>query len=503
MVFRFVRLSRIMRIFRLVRFARRLYILAYGFTLAAMSVFWVTFLMGTVLYICAIILVRTLGHTSDADPDKEFFQDHFGTVLQAMFTLFQLSVQPNLMEYHHLLNKRPYFLVFLVFFIIFGSFGMIALLTGVISEAMFEKNILRCEEERTEREFMFETVEKACADIFDTTVTGEQGEAHKDELAKMLPKVAKVFEENGLPYTRHDLVCMMELMDTDASGSINRQEFCRGIMQIVEEVRPMLIMELHYDSITYFKSRIDKCDEGLKKMLRQQDALAADILEIAMLAADAPPTSKEKVEEKIGRISQGGLPNSSLVTSFGHSEMFSPRPGSDDMCNEISQESAAQDPAMSITMSAVVRGSMLESIASGSTNEATETQGTAGTGPIGSWLVESSQPMPMPSSASQTLDAELEAFVRDIHDEVEHLRSGCAGLERRMEELMNESLRKRALQQKEALAAQRSCSDAVEGVWRRVGECEFAVRQLCGSINGVAQQTGDLGRNLQALLGRR
>merc|ERR1719384_2660107 len=68
--------------------------------------------------------------------------------------------------------------------------------------------------------------------------------------------------------------------------------------------------------------------------------------------------------------------------------------------------------------------------------------------------------------AAVTLDAELEAFVRDIHDEVEHLRAGCAGLERRMEELTRESLRKRALQQKESLAAQRSCSDAVEAALR-------------------------------------
>lgn len=43
--------------------------------------------------------------------------------------------------------ERPIMLVFLVGFIIFGSFGMIALLTGVISETMFEKNALRQEEE--------------------------------------------------------------------------------------------------------------------------------------------------------------------------------------------------------------------------------------------------------------------------------------------------------------------------------------------------------------------
>merc|ERR1719204_2138398 len=66
-VFRMIRLLRILRIFRLIRFLKRLYILAYGFTLAAVAVFWVACLLTGALYFCAIILVRTLGHLPEEE----------------------------------------------------------------------------------------------------------------------------------------------------------------------------------------------------------------------------------------------------------------------------------------------------------------------------------------------------------------------------------------------------------------------------------------------------
>lgn len=45
------------------------------------------------------------------------------------------------------------------------------------------------------------------------------------------------------------------LADTDCSGTVDRAEFCRSMMQLAEEVRPILFMELHYDTMAYFKRR--------------------------------------------------------------------------------------------------------------------------------------------------------------------------------------------------------------------------------------------------------
>lgn len=58
LLFRIIRLLRILIIFRIVRFLKQLYLLAFGLAEAAQAVFWVTVLMTFVLYVCAIILVE-------------------------------------------------------------------------------------------------------------------------------------------------------------------------------------------------------------------------------------------------------------------------------------------------------------------------------------------------------------------------------------------------------------------------------------------------------------
>jgi len=271
-VFRVFRLLRILRIFRLIRFLKKLYILSYGFVLAAIAVFWVSLLMGVVLYVCAIILTRTMGEQDTDDGHAEFWKSHYGKIPLTMFTLFQLMMQPNLVEYQGLLNDRPIFAAFLVGFIIFGSFGMIALLTGVISEAMFEKNQLRLQEERTDREMTRQALLEKCQTIFDEVVlaTGsDEDEVPKETLMRTLPRLHETFDTLNLPYTAHDLQDMLEVMDTDGSGTINKSEFCRGILHIAEnseDLRPMLMMELHYDSISFLKSCMSdfkKCLEGM------------------------------------------------------------------------------------------------------------------------------------------------------------------------------------------------------------------------------------------------
>merc|ERR1719440_1474870 len=60
-LFRMVRLLRILRIFRIVKFLKQLYLLAFGF----------------VLYICAIVLVRTVGRPPDGDPFEDFLHVKF------------------------------------------------------------------------------------------------------------------------------------------------------------------------------------------------------------------------------------------------------------------------------------------------------------------------------------------------------------------------------------------------------------------------------------------
>jgi len=298
-VFRIFRLLRILRIFRIFRFLKQLYILSYGFGLAAVAVFWVTLLMAVALYVCSIVLVRTVGHIEGEEmaDGEEFWSQKYGTVPATMFTLFQLMMQPNMREYQHHLQGKPIFTLFIVGFIIFGAFGMIALLTGVISESMFQKNQMKIQEERHEREIVRKGLLEKCQALFDEVAQHEDSdEVSSETIRRLLPRLHKMFESFNLPYTMRDLQDIVNVMDTDGSGSVNRSEFCRGLLHIAEngeDLRPMLMMELHYDTMSFLKGELCDLKESMSGVVQQQGemrsvlvALKASVAQVLQQQSD-------------------------------------------------------------------------------------------------------------------------------------------------------------------------------------------------------------------------
>merc|ERR550532_3762558 len=121
------------------------------------------------------MLARIYGAAPPEDPVHDILVARFGTVFGSMLTLFELMSSPDLTLYQPVIHHHPSILPFLVAFIIFGSFGMIALLTGVISESMFEKNQARMEEERVEREKKRSYFQGRCREIFEAMDVDDNG----------------------------------------------------------------------------------------------------------------------------------------------------------------------------------------------------------------------------------------------------------------------------------------------------------------------------------------
>lgn len=269
-LFRIIRLLRILRIIRIVKFLKQLYLLAFGLAEAAQAVFWVTILMTFVLYTCSIIMVKTVGRPHPDDPHRHFLEEHFGTVLSSMLTLFVLMSSPNMPVYQDeegLLASRPFLTIFLICFIIFGSFGMIALLTGVISESMFEKNDLRKEEARLELESMRHTMEERCEHIFAQVSNGDD-EASQEDVLTLLPDMVRMFEAAGSDFTKEDLKALVNYMDVDSSGTISKQEFVRGMLQLAEGLRPITFQQIHYD-VGACHVKLEALEEAFSKMISQ------------------------------------------------------------------------------------------------------------------------------------------------------------------------------------------------------------------------------------------
>jgi len=309
-LFRTIRVLRILRILKIVRFLKQLYMLAVGFFEAGQAVCWVTMLMGILLYVCSIVLVRSMKHLEDDDPNRVFFTDRFASILLSMFTLFDVMTSPDFMEYHHVLGDHCAFGVFLVFFIIFGSFGMLALLTGVISESMFEKNQVKIEEERVERESKRKLIGLRCSELFDEAKVNADGDAEKEEIFSMVPYIAQMLENHSVPYASHEIEHVIELMDQEnIDGLISKKEFVDGIVSFAEGVRPVAIMELNHKMILTL-AQADEVDARVRNQSSANHDWIAGCVERLLAGQRRLDDQLDALDVKISEVApeDGGVP---------------------------------------------------------------------------------------------------------------------------------------------------------------------------------------------------
>mmetsp|Transcript_81402 Transcript_81402/g.226734 ORF Transcript_81402/g.226734 Transcript_81402/m.226734 type:complete len:706 (+) Transcript_81402:75-2192(+) len=302
-VFRIFRILRIMRVFRIIRFLRQLYVLSYGFFLAFEAVFWVSMLLAVALYTCSIVLTRTVGRgNEEGELDAEFWHKRYGTVRSSMLTLFELVMQPNLTDYRLQLPSKPIYACFFVCFVIFGSFGMLAVLTGVMSESMAHKNQLKLVEERQEREVARNYFSVACQELVDGALVDGLGQVKREDLIPLLPRLRALFEIMNISYTLHDLEDMLRVMDVDGSGSVDRAEFCRGLLHIAEnsgDVKPMLTMELHYTQLGYLKKRMVEFEAKVMEVCERQHAATMEALKNRLAALEVCLSKASQQEREV------------------------------------------------------------------------------------------------------------------------------------------------------------------------------------------------------------
>eukprot|EP00930_Biecheleria_cincta_P086928 TRINITY_DN76183_c0_g1_i1.p1 TRINITY_DN76183_c0_g1~~TRINITY_DN76183_c0_g1_i1.p1 ORF type:complete len:598 (-),score=102.84 TRINITY_DN76183_c0_g1_i1:80-1777(-) len=257
---RLLRILRVLRIIRIVRFLKQLYLLAYGFVEGTMAVVWVTILASVILYICSVILVRAYGQSTNVDdPAHEFFQQHFGTIPKTMFALFELISAPDLNPYKAVMFENPALVCFLVAFIIIGSFGINGLLVALINESILEKNQARIEAERLDREAKRKVMQQRCRELFDELDKNKNRVLPRAVLMKCTDRIAQLFESLGVNFQRNDLDQMFYILDFSDTGIIERSEFVQGVVELCDQIRPMSIMELHYQ-VSKIGSKLESLD---------------------------------------------------------------------------------------------------------------------------------------------------------------------------------------------------------------------------------------------------
>jgi len=293
--FRLLRLLRIIRIFRLMK---QLYLLANSMLEAASAVVWVSVLCVLILYVCAIVITRLVGHP-DSDDDKldnpmldQFRIEHFGTVGSSMLTLFRLMAYPDMEKYKPVYDVMPAMEGFFVTFVIFMAFAMVSLLTGVITESLLDKGRRREDERRFERERSRRLLAEDVRQAFQER-DGGSGVLNRHQFEKCKDDVISICSQHAMRLRPKDLDALFELVD-DGSGNIDAEELLYGMVQLNSEVRPMAVMELRrlvVRGIHGVSEQMATMDGRMQMMDRRMIELQA----AARFGALVPPVSMDVI----------------------------------------------------------------------------------------------------------------------------------------------------------------------------------------------------------------
>merc|ERR1711957_1038587 len=119
-----------------------------------------------------------------------------------------------------LCDHNPTFSAFLVVFIIFGAFTIVSILTGVISEAMFEKSKARQYERHGEKERARTLFIRGARKIFQDHDEAGQGFLKQEQFNRCKDKVTSLSTRQYVSMQNKDLEAMFDLVDYAGSGRI-------------------------------------------------------------------------------------------------------------------------------------------------------------------------------------------------------------------------------------------------------------------------------------------
>lgn len=272
--FRIIRITRIVkavRLMRIFRFVMALRMLVGSIVNTLKSLFWALVLLILIVYVFGVIFSQAVNDfLQDQEPDaptvteqgREVLQARFGTVLDAMLSLF-MSIT-NGISYVELLTPLAalsglWIFVFL-FYMSFTYFAVLNVVTGVFCHSAIEsaqndhaavvQNILENKEShmRKLRQLFSKFNAETGSDELDAIITFPMFEEKINT-----PAVREYFESLNLDVW--DAWSFFKLLDLDQGGAVSVDEFLMGCLRFRGAARAMDVGKLLHDQNWLIKAQ--------------------------------------------------------------------------------------------------------------------------------------------------------------------------------------------------------------------------------------------------------
>lgn len=226
-----LRLSKLIRVVRLLKFFRELWLLCLGLVRASGALGWVLILIFLVIYSFAILFTLLVGKECSTahGPFEDWAEcsDLYGSMWKSMYTLFEVMTL-ELGPVRPLILRHPWMLLAILAFVMITSFGLLNIIMGIIVDQVLEsanENKDRLEDEEEERRLL---ELEMLRDIFSKTDDDNNGFVTLDEFEDICqrPDVQALFAELGLPVSRKRLATrFFHVIDFESKGEIDVDVF--------------------------------------------------------------------------------------------------------------------------------------------------------------------------------------------------------------------------------------------------------------------------------------
>lgn len=190
-----------------------------------------------------IITNHALAKGPDADPEfQEFVKENFKSLPLTMITLMQFASLDNMnLLYMPLIKKCWWLSFFFIAIILVISIVLMNLITAVVvnsalEQAMQDKEALKAQEEKHRKRTM-----KELRRLFHRLDEDDSGQVSKEEMGMMGEDDKKQFAKL---LGTSDPFEVFNQLDVDDSGTLEIDEFCDGIYQVVISQVPIEIKRL-------------------------------------------------------------------------------------------------------------------------------------------------------------------------------------------------------------------------------------------------------------------
>lgn len=262
-IVRFLMLSRLLRIGRVLKIINPLYD-CVNLLMDMMNTFiWILSLIFVFCFVLAIILTRLLGHglavkTQDAELRAKV-QSMFEDIPTSLFTLFQLTTAEDwsLIAYP-VVQVFGIWRYFFVVFITFMSWTMLSLLTAVASETMIAFSSYKKEEEKIYQEIQRHSFTTFLCKEFLAVDTDGNHVLDKQEFTELMsrPSMMEEMKSHGINLADQDLVRTWDTFDIDDSGELSIDELVTGFAYLQESLAMKHVANVGY-GLKRFTMRID------------------------------------------------------------------------------------------------------------------------------------------------------------------------------------------------------------------------------------------------------